>query len=148
MADPSLAMKVTHALAPVLLATAGLFGGHAASQAERAQLQDDKGTLAERVEQLESQVSELTARLDRVAADAAEQRTTTETAVDYLRRQAAQSKKLLGVFDESEEGGFTAGINPRSREVLLEGWRAAANEAQVGLPGEEPPAPTPVRGRR
>lgn len=135
-------MKATHAVLPLLLTAAGLVGGHAASRPEVAELAQEKSALELRVEALERVVAEQGRRLDLVAAESAGQRGDLEQTVDYLRRQAGQAEDLLRTLDESEDAGFTAGINPRSRELLLAGFRAAASEAQVGLPGDAPePAP-------
>jgi hypothetical protein len=52
----------------------------------------------------------------------------------YLRDQAQAAKTLSEVLDEAEAKGFTAGINPDSRTLLLGGWRAQLAGAQNGLP--------------
>ncbi|QDU68030.1 hypothetical protein [Engelhardtia mirabilis] len=140
-------MKASRTLAPLLLTAAALAGGHAASRPEVASLQQDKATLEERVLTLESKVAELSRRMEQVAADASTSRQKTDQTVDYLRRQAKQAERLKQSLDVSEEAGFTAGINPRSREVLLEAFRGVASEAQVGLPGGNA-APAPTGGRR
>ena len=137
-------MKSTHAALPALLATLGLATGHLASRAELseaqargADLQVQNADLTQRVELLERQVTELTAKLQTVSEDVSDQRQLVDQTVSYTGRQAAAAKKLMDSLDASEQAGFTAGINPRSREVLLEGWRAQAREAQEGLPGVE-----------
>ena len=40
----------------------------------------------------------------------------------------------MSVFSAAEEQGYTVGINYRSREVLLEGWRKYMAGAQQNLP--------------
>ncbi len=66
---------------------------------------DTDSALTQRVQALEARVQEL--------------RGTVET-----QRNAAAA--LLKSLDASEEAGFTAGINPKSREILLGAWRAQA----------------------
>lgn len=140
-------MKATRALAPLLLTAAALAGGHASRSPEVASLQQDKSTLEQRVVDLEGKVAELNRRVEQIASDAGGSREKVEQTVDYLRRQAKQAERLNQSLTVSEEAGFTAGINSRSREVLLEAFREVAAEAQVGLPGGAPD-PQPTSGRR
>ncbi len=51
----------------------------------------------------------------------------------WVAAQQAQAKATATALGEAEAAGFTAGINPRSREVLLGAWRAAAEKAQAPL---------------
>jgi len=53
-----------------------------------------------------------------------------ETCQQFMLRQAAAGKGLTEALARSEAEGFTAGINPRSREVLLDGLRAQAKAMQ------------------
>jgi len=138
-------MKATYLAAPALIAIAGLMGGHAASQAEVSGLVQEKGQLEERVGQLESKLTELDRRLEHLAGEASKRAGDAEKTVLYLRRQALAAKSTIATLEKVEQHGFTAGINPRSREILLSGLREAAREAQAGLPGEPDPAPAPRR---
>lgn len=52
------------------------------------------------------------------------------TCQEFMIQQAAAGKELTEALARSEAEGFTAGINPRSREVLLEGLRAQAKAMQ------------------
>jgi hypothetical protein len=70
---------------------------------------------------LASQVQELQTRVEALEAWVAAQ-----------QKQAQVTQKALA---EAEAAGFTAGINPRSREVLLDAWNAAAKETQSPLGG-------------
>lgn len=101
-------MKTTQWIVPGLFA-AGLLG--AASSA--AAVRQDTG-LEARVEVLEAQLAEVRA---------------------YLQAEAKSAKALSAALDVSEQEGFTFGINPRSREVLLEGFRSHAVVLQQGVPG-------------
>lgn len=65
----------------------------------------------------------------------------------YVEGLAKSSEGLTATLQASEEAGFTAGINPRSRELLLAGWREHLAVLRAGLP-KPPAAPTAERGRR
>lgn len=80
-----------------------------------------------RVAELEASIAEMRVELD-------ESNQLVQQTVEYLKAQAASAKKQLDVLERSEEAGFTFGINPVSREVLLSGWRAELNARQQGLP--------------
>ncbi len=53
-----------------------------------------------------------------------------ETRVQELRSTVESQKKaaaaLIVSLDAAEKAGFTAGINPKSREILLSAWRTQA----------------------
>jgi len=78
-------------------------------------------TLENRVAQLERRLADTEALLD-------------ET-VGYLHTMAKASSSMLEVLDQSQELGFTAGINFKSREVLLAGFRAYWANAMKDVPG-------------
>lgn len=80
-----------------------------------------------RIAELEASLAEMRIELD-------ETNQLMQQTVEYLKAQAASAKKQLDVLDRSEEAGFTFGINPVSREVLLSGWRAELHARQKGLP--------------
>lgn len=67
----------------------------------------------------------------------AETRALLEQTVGYLHEQSAGAKKMMGVFQASEEAGFTAGINFRSREILLSGLRDYMTTLQKDVPGQK-----------
>lgn len=73
---------------------------------------------------------------NKVLAALREQITELETQVEdckrFMQQQAAAGKELTEALARSEAEGFTAGINPRSREVLLEGLRLQAKAMQAG----------------
>jgi hypothetical protein len=63
----------------------------------------------------------------------------------YAQAQAKAAEALARALNEADEQGFTYGINPESRKVLLAGMREAATAAQQGVPGAPVvPAPTPA----
>jgi hypothetical protein len=83
---------------------------------------------------LQAQITELEAKV--------------ESCQDYMKQQAAAGKELTEALARSEAEGFTAGINPRSREVLLEGLRTQA-KAMQSVDAKEPSKATGRRqGRR
>ncbi len=53
----------------------------------------------------------------------------------FVEAQADAGKELMDAVARSEAEGFTAGINPKSRELLLAGLKAQAKAMQSG--GEE-----------
>ena len=101
---------------------AGLFapnlqdGGDDELMAEIMELREEVNTLTERVENSE--------RIHR------------ET-LSYLGGISAQAKKMEGTLKSAETKGFTAGINPASRETLLEGWRDQLGGLQKNVPTME-----------
>jgi hypothetical protein len=59
-----------------------------------------------------------------------------------MRAQATSADALLAVLDDSEQKGFTYGINPDSRIVLLAGLRQFLADMQRNVP---PAAVAPVK---
>ena len=60
----------------------------------------------------------------------------------YLEAQSASAKVLASSLDVSREKGFTYGINPDSRTVLLEGFEQFTTALQTKVPQL---APAPVQ---
>lgn len=71
--------------------------------------------------ELEAKVAELEARTQEIEG--------------YLANQAKAAETLQKSLDASEKEGFTFGINPRSREILLQAWRARASATASNPPG-------------
>jgi hypothetical protein len=71
----------------------------------------------------------------------AEMRSQVERCTTYLAAQAELAKSVLASLDESEQAGFTAGINFRSREILLAGFRSFYDGLQKDVPQPTKPAP-------
>ena len=69
---------------------------------------------------------------------------------EFMEAQAAAGEALIDALARSEAEGFTAGINPRSREILLAGLRKQAEAMKSAAAEEEEAAPRrqDVRGRR
>lgn len=117
-----------------LLASIALAAGTSYGEPPRAQ------SPAEEIAELKRQVARLQADLNLVkqaAAGAAEAEAEVATVVSYLKGQAAAAAELQRVLVESKEKGFTFGINPESREVLLAGFDSFAATLQKDLPGAE-----------
>ena len=62
----------------------------------------------------------------------------------YLDAQAKSAAAMEKVLDDAEKAGFTYGINPDSRHLLLRGWRDQLSAMQKDLPGAQS-APGPVK---
>jgi hypothetical protein len=87
------------------------------------------------VKALQTEVQELTKKV--------------ESFEKFLAAQEKAGKALDAALTKSEAEGFTAGINPGSREVLLKGLRAQAEAMQAGASAEEAPEEKrSMRGRR
>ena len=67
----------------------------------------------------------------------------------FTAAQAAAGAELIDALARCEAEGFTAGINPKSREVLLAGLRAQASAMKAGADEKEDGASSKrVRGDR
>jgi hypothetical protein len=136
-------MKKVLSLFPFLAAAfvaAFLLRPMAPAQPERSGAQAQG--LEQRVAALESELMAEKKRHD-------ETRALLEQTLAYLEKQAKGSEAMLGVLDASEQQGFTAGENFRSRETLLLGFRVYWGELQSGLPKvPAPPAAAPAAPAR
>ena len=77
---------------------------------------------------------------DALGAQLAQTKTQIEQVLKYLETQAESAKAMSVVLDDSEQKGFTYGINPDSRIALLAGWRAQLEAMQKDVPTGKPPA--------
>ena len=122
--------------------------------------QDDPAEETDRITKLEEAVATLQSENARLTGLVEEMQT-------FIEKQAASADALLARLDESEELGFTNGINPRSREVAArrdarlpqraQGRRAQARAggrqrarpalALVARPRRTEPGRKPPRGR-
>jgi hypothetical protein len=96
-----------------------------------------------------AEIAELKRQVARLQADvgalkqavaSAEQSEEEKQLVAYVEAQAKAAGVLRKVLDESEAKGFTYGINPESREVLLAGLHEFAQVLQDNVPGAKPAA--------
>ncbi len=117
----------------------------AASFQDQEEAQDSRGGSS-----LESRVAKLEEELAAEKKRHEEARALLDQTIVYLDAQAKGATALLGILDQSEQLGFTAGINPQSREVLLAGLRAYWGEKPKGLPQppkEPPKAAAPAQAK-
>jgi len=113
----------------VLLCAAAVSGlAFARSAPEQGSTADHK------IEILEKDIVATRARAEAIASELAETRATLDATLKYLAEQSASAKKMAQTLDDSEQAGFTFGINPDSRHILLKGWREALASAQKDVP--------------
>jgi hypothetical protein len=105
---------------------------------------------ADRLDALEKEVAALRAKVDAVKPSGSDQevalkkeladtRVLVNQLITWAAAQANGAAELERVFDDSEQKGFTFGINPDSRIALLAGWRSFT----AGLQKD---APKPIEG--
>lgn len=103
--------------------------------------------LAARVDALSKDVAALQKVVDGHTKDGADAKLLAEKNARYAAEQAKAATAMLDVLDASEKAGFTFGINPDSRIVLLRGWREALEAARRDVPALPAPIvdakPTP-----
>ena len=81
----------------------------------------------------DSQVAEdLEATVTRQAAELVALQGRVEALEAFARSQASAEEAFAAAAERARDAGFTAGINPRSREILLEGLRTQAKAMQSG----------------
>ena len=123
-------------LIPILL-----FGALAgASSLFASQDEGEQATGASATAALRQDVDKLRAELD-------ETRALLDETVHYLHTSGKAAHEMGAALSVSEEEGFTFGINPRSREILLEGWRKHLTAVQKDLPGKPLEDDTAATGR-
>jgi len=95
-----------------------------------------------RLADVEKEMAELKSKFAEHEKAVGESRALAEKTARYIGEQAKAATQMLDTLDQSEKAGFTFGINPDSRILLLSGWREALATAQKDLP--LPPAPPPA----
>jgi hypothetical protein len=144
-------MKIQSTLAFAVAAFA--LGAAFASPAAPLAAQPVQGTPLERLEaaerrlvELENQVAALKAAkpatADKAAAatDSKDVQQQLDSVLAYLSAQAEAAKRLDERLKESETKGFTFGINPDSRIVLLSGFADFTATLQTDVPSAKKPA--------
>lgn len=101
---------------------AGIASSNAASNS-----QDERVDIEATVVELQTEVQELREIVEN------SERVTRET-IAYLQTVSKSSAQLSKTLDSVEDKGFTAGINPSSRETLLSGWRTSLSKLQKNVP--------------
>ncbi len=126
----------------VVLGTAALCGFALAQTPPIPTSVDRLDALEKQVAALRTQVvAEHQAARDEIAAlrkELAEASALTTQVSTWASNQATGAAELAVVLDDSDQKGFTFGINPESRIALLAGWRAFAAGLQKDAP--KPPA--------
>lgn len=134
-------------LGVILVCGAALLSGIAFSQSrEPAGAQAPPQAGPDRLERLEKDLVDSRARVEALAVELAATQTKLAEVVGYLQANAASAKGLEATLDASEEAGFTFGINPESRHILLRGWREHLAALGTAVP-KVPPAPRPAAAK-
>jgi hypothetical protein len=125
----------------VILVALAVGGGLAFSQGQDPK-NDSKDDAQKKIEVLEGDLVATRQKCETLIADLAETKATLARVVRYLDAQAVSAGALASTLDASEQAGFTYGINPSSREILLRGWREHLSTVQRDVP-TLPLAPAP-----
>ena len=120
-----------HRLHP--LAALGLFGAGLVTGPLDGGLQDTVQDPAPQVGSLAARVEAQEVTIAKLEAGHTALQTQVEALTTAIAAQSSQADALLGVLSQSEELGFTAGLNPKSREVLLAGFRTYLDGAKDSL---------------
>lgn len=91
-----------------------------------------------KLELLQKDLADTKARVEQLAGELKQTRGTLEALHKHLAAQSQAAKSMAETLDASEKAGFTAGINPDSRHILLQGWREQLNQLQQELPPLSP----------
>jgi len=94
---------------------------------------------------LEKDVAVLQKVVEVQAKELAEMKLLVEKNAKYAQEQSKAAAALAATLDESEQKGFTFGINPESRIALLRGWREALAAAQRDVPVAPEPVPATAK---
>ena len=91
---------------------------------------------------VEKDVAEARVRIEKLSTDLAATQAKLDSVLRYLDAQSKSAKAMVDTLQASETAGFTYGINPNSRTIMLKGWRDLLATAQQPLPGA-PALPAP-----
>lgn len=117
----------------ILASTLGLAAGLAAPVQQDGDVTQRLDAMATELATTRSELAATQGRLDQVES--------------YLQAQAAAATSLKAAVAASEEAGFTSGINPKSREILVEAWNAQVQAATSSVPGAAEEAAPATRRR-
>ena len=90
---------------------------------------------AETNSNLESEVAALTGEVATLREDLLESQAHIAQMLLYFENNKKAAAELTKALAASESAGFTFGINPKSRELLLAGWRKQLDAVQKNVPG-------------
>jgi hypothetical protein len=99
---------------------------------------------AARIEKLEKDLAASRLRVEALSTEVADLKKQMAATVQYLQLQSHSAATMQTVLDDSENQGFTYGINPNSRHTLLRGWREQLAAAQKDVPAAELPPENPA----
>ena len=142
-------MKI-HPSIPVLAAIALAWCGLTFAQAQQQSPTERLAALEKQVQALQKQVADLQLQLGGGAKgmDVKEMTKLVEGLVAYVEAQAKGAGQLVDALAVSKEKGFTAGINPDSRTVMLDGMNKFLGGMQRGVPKLPKPAGEQPSGQR
>jgi len=126
----------------VVAVLAALVGGLAFSQNPPVPAGQDPAAV--RLEKLEADLAAAKLRIEALSTEVADTKKKMAATVKYVGQQADAAAAMVEVLAQSEQAGFTFGINPDSRHILLRGWRDQLAAAQQEVPELDAPAPAPV----
>lgn len=88
---------------------------------------------SKKIEVLENDLISTRQKTEAMVLELVETKTMLAKTIQYLDAQAKNAAAMSAALDDSERAGFTFGINPESRQILLRGWREqlAAMQAEV-----------------
>ena len=78
-------------------------------------------------------------KMEEISGELADTKAMLDATLKYLAGQAQSARDMAATLDDSETKGFTFGINPDSRHVLLKGWRDQLASAQKDVPAPKAP---------
>jgi len=111
-------------LASVLLVSAFAFNASARPQ----------DPVQQRLDAMQKDILDSRTKVEQMVEELKGARKTLDEAQKYIDAQSKAAKAMVEVLDAAEKAGFTFGINPESREILLKGWREELDILQEGVP--------------
>jgi hypothetical protein len=102
-----------------------------------------------RLDKLEKDLAAARLRIEALSTEVVDAKKQFAGAMHYLEEQGKSAAAMESVLDQAEKAGFTYGVNPDSRHILLRGWREQLAAAQKDVPvapvAPPPPAPAPTK---
>jgi hypothetical protein len=117
-----------------VLVLASVVGIVAASGFSRSAASDVQDPVTHKIEILEQDLISNRQKTEALTVELGETKAALLKTIRYLEAQAKVAQTMETTLDESEKAGFTYGINPESRQVLLKGWREQLSGVQKDVP--------------
>jgi len=117
----------------------------AASGFSRSAASDVQDPVTHKIEILEQDLLSNRQKTEALAAELGETKAALLKTLRYLDAQAKVAQAMETTLDDSEKAGFTYGINPESRQLLLKGWREQLAGAQKDVPALPESKPDPAK---